>query len=72
MTDTFILSDNLRTQQQDDCRGLQTEQDDNNGSKCTIHDVHQWQRREVPDQNMARNLPEQGRRDASDQSVTQR
>ena len=69
VADPLVLRDDLRAEQQQRRGDLEAQQHDDRGRQRAVDDVDLRQRREVPDQHVARDLPEQRRGHAADQRV---
>ena len=67
--DALVLRDDLRAKQQQGRTDLETQEHDDRGRQRPIDDTDLGQRPEIPDQDVARYLPEHRRGDGADQGV---
>lgn len=68
--DALVLGNDLGPEQQQGRRDFQAQEHNDRRRQRSIDDIDLRQRAEVPDQDVAGDLPEYGRGDSSDQGVT--
>ena len=68
----LVLGDGLGAQQQQGRRDLEAEHDHDGRGHGAVDHVHLRHGREIPDQHVARQFPQQGRGDAADQGMPDR
>ena len=67
----LVLGDDLSTEQQQGRRDLEAQEHDDGRRQRSIDHADLGQGPEIPDQDVARDLPEHGRGDSADQRVPQ-